>query len=352
MRLLLPSTTIIAALGGAACHQVAKDSTNRDAIVKTKFASDVEAAYKSDPLGQRQQSLQHKRSLAKVRAERSNVTKETQLPDVGILRSGDGGDTTKSNRVFFPLFRHGQKKMSRDEVQRFLQEEEVANTCPVGCPQEFCDCGAEFGEVKYCTKEMLSVCDRGIVSRCVKEEDIEFYEKTYCAFSECVESGQPYENCACGYYEAYCQLFYDYEESFESCVTAECCENTPADDRATCIPAMQPTTNPTAAPTATVPPTVSPTVRFCSCCFAFMHIYNYLNFTCSSEFLLLGIIINLIYRALQLQPSPVSQLSLLSHHRRHHRVVSQPHLQNQLHWLVPVHLRSLLFLQRCVHIFL
>eukprot|EP00984_Skeletonema_dohrnii_P016886 scaffold7567_cov131-Skeletonema_dohrnii-CCMP3373.AAC.1 len=255
MRLQVSAATI-AVLSGT-CHQwVASAQTNKDAdnaMLRSKFARDVEQAYKSDPMGQRQQ-LQKKRSLEK-RKERNNNSHSnaTKKVDVGILAAA-------TTSPIYPQFLYGQKRMGKEERQRFLQEEEGGSTssCPSGCPQEFCDCGATYKEVEFCTKEMLSVCERGLVPRCVRTEDIEFYEETYCPFSECIENNEPEEICNCDYYSNYCTLFYEFEDSFESCVTAECCDKSPAGEKATCIPGLQPTFNPTSTPTVSVPPTASP----------------------------------------------------------------------------------------------
>jgi hypothetical protein len=269
MRLLVPSATIIV-LSGTGRHQsvASAKANNKDAanaILRSKFARDVEAAYKSDPMGQRRQ-LQKKRSLERKERSNNNKSNATKKVDVGILTAAGGRrETMEKDTPIYPVFLHGLKRMGKEEKQRFLQDEEVQQTCPSGCPQEFCDCGFANKEVKYCTKEMLSVCERGLVSRCVRTEDIEFYEETYCPFAECVESNEPYENCSCGYYASYCTLFYEFEESFDKCVTAECCEKTPDGEKATCIPALQPTSTPTGTPTSSMPPTASPTVRFHVC---------------------------------------------------------------------------------------
>lgn len=261
MRLQVPAATIAVLSGTTSHHQwVASAETSKDAsvdsILKSKFARDVEAAYKSDPMGQRRQHLQRKRSLETQRRNNNSNSNATKKVDVGIL--------TATSTPIYPQFLHGQKRMGKEERHRFLEEEEEETqpVCPSGCPQEFCDCGWKYKEVQYCTKEMLSVCERGLVSRCVRTEDIEFYEETYCPYAECVENNEPEEKCSCDYYSNYCRLFYEYDDAFESCVTAECCEKTPAGEKATCVPGMQPTSNPTGTPTASAPPTVAPTVRF------------------------------------------------------------------------------------------
>ncbi len=259
MRLQVNAATISVLSGTwAASADTSKNAVN--AILKSKFARDVEAAYKLDPMGQRQK-MQKKRSLETKKKRNnnsnSNATKKMDV-DVGILATG-------SNAAIYPQFLYGQKRMGREETQRFLQDEESKRECPSGCPQEFCDCGWTFKEVQYCTKEMLSVCERGLVSRCVRTEDIEFYEETYCPYAACVENNESEEVCHCDYYSNYCKLFYEYDDAFDSCVTAECCEKTPAGEKATCVPALQPTFTPTATPTASMAPTVAPSVRFCVC---------------------------------------------------------------------------------------
>jgi len=285
MRLLVPSATIVV-LSGTGNHVVAAAHANTDdaanAILRSKFARDVEAAYKSDPMGQRHE-LQRKRSLE--RKEHSNFKSiATQKVDVGILTAAGGRETIENNTPIYPVFLHGLKRMGKEEKQRFLQseEDEAPKTCPSGCPQEFCDCGFTQGEVKYCTKEMLSVCERGLVSRCVPAEEVQFYEALYCTFAECVESNGSYENCACEYYASYCTSYYDYEESFDKCVTAECCEKSPDGEKATCLPALQPTSTPTGTPTNSMPPTLSPSVRF-HVCFVFETPYVALVFNSAQQ---------------------------------------------------------------------
>ena len=286
MRLLVPSTTI--AVLSAGTHQLlvaSAETNNKDAanaIVRSKFARDVEAAYKSDPMGQRQQ-LQKKRALERKERD-NNKSNPTKKVDVGILTVGGSRQAKENITPIYPQFLHGLKRMGKEEKQRFLQDAEVQPNCPSGCPQEFCDCGWLNKEVKYCTPEMKGVCDRGLVARCVQSEDVEFYEETYCKFAECVENNEPYEDCACGYYANYCTLFYEFEESFDACVTAECCENTPQNEKATCVPALQPTANPTGSPTNSMPPTAPPTVRFYVCFFLrYISCYSCFQFS-SPEF--------------------------------------------------------------------
>ena len=250
--LIRVSAAKIAVLFGTAAAET-KDTAQ--AILRSNFARDVESAYKSDPMGHRQQ-FRKKRSLKRKEINTSsNATNKNEV-DVGILAAGGSSVTQK----IYPLFLHGQQKMGKEERQRFLQDEQAQKICPPGCPQEFCDCGFQKEEVKYCTKEMLSVCERGIVSRCVRDDYLAFYEETYCPFSECVENNEPYENCSCEYYADYCTLYYHLDDAFDKCVTAECCDKTPQEEKATCIPELQPTVNPTGTPTQSAPPTVAPTV--------------------------------------------------------------------------------------------
>lgn len=255
MRLQVSAATIAVLSGNWAVS--ADTSKNADnAFLKSNFARDVEAAYKSDPMGQRQK-MKRERLLGtkKKRSNNSSSNTTTKVDvDVGILANG-------SNTPIYPMFLHGQKRMGKEETQRFLQDGELQRECPSGCPQEFCECGWEFKEVSYCTKEMLGVCERGLVSRCVRTEDIEFYEETYCPYAACVENNEPDEVCHCDYYSNYCRLFYEYDEAFDSCVTAECCEKTAPGEKATCVPDLQPTFNPTEAPTVSAAPTVAPSVR-------------------------------------------------------------------------------------------
>ena len=258
MRLQVPAATIAVLSGTTSHHQWVASAKDDNAILKSKFARDVEAAYKSDPMRQRQQIQKNRSFEAKKRDNDDSNSNATKKVDVGILATG-------SSTPIYPQFLYGQKRMGMEERRRFLQDEEEEETqrkCPSGCPQEFCECGWKFKEVAYCTKEMLSVCERGLVSRCVRPEDIEFYEETYCPYSECVENNEPDEKCHCEYYSNYCRLFYEDPDAFDSCVTAECCEKTPVGEKAACVPGLQPTSNPTGTPTASIPPTVSPTVRF------------------------------------------------------------------------------------------
>ena len=284
MRIQIPSKTI-AVLSGATClnqlvastAETAKDSTNT-IILRSKFARDVAASYELDPMGQRQRSSS-RQNRALERNKRAGRNNAKMKVDVGILTASGNGET-KRKEVIYPLFLHGQKRKGKEEVQRILQDtaEAYVQGCPTGCPEEFCLCGWTHKEVKFCTKEMLDVCDRGLLSMCVPEKEIDFYETTYCVFSECIESGEKlYEECSCEYYGNYCTQFYDYQESFDKCVTADCCETTPIAEMATCIPAMQPTIAPTGSPSVNPPPSASPTVRFLDWLFCFV-----LGFSCVS----------------------------------------------------------------------
>ena len=85
MLIRVPAATI-AVLFGSARPTAAETKDTARAILISKFARDVESAYKSDPMGRRQQ-LQKKRSLKrKERNTNSNATTENEV-DVGILAS-------------------------------------------------------------------------------------------------------------------------------------------------------------------------------------------------------------------------------------------------------------------------
>jgi len=323
MRLQVNAATISVLSGTwAASADTSKNAVN--AILKSKFARDVEAAYKLDPMGQRQK-MQKKRSLETKKKRnnksKSNATKKMDV-DVGILATG-------SNAAIYPQFLYGQKRMGREETQRFLQDEESKRECPSGCPQEFCDCGWTFKEVQYCTKEMISVCERGLVSRCVRTEDIEFYEETYCPYAACVENNESEEVCHCDYYSNYCRLFYEYDDAFDSCITAECCEKTPAGEKATCVPALQPTFTPTATPTASMAPTVAPSVRF-YVCFGSISYDVFLVFNSAHQRLIL-LLAYTFTRELPHQQYPVDHRSQVSPHHLLRSAAAQPRLQSQLH---------------------
>ena len=67
--------------------------------------------------------------------------------------------------------------------------------------------------------------------------------------------GGTYAECECEFRANYCNLYYEFEESTESCAIAACCEETEDKKKHTCIPELMPTTTPSAAPSQSDPPT-------------------------------------------------------------------------------------------------
>mmetsp|Transcript_30985 Transcript_30985/g.69551 ORF Transcript_30985/g.69551 Transcript_30985/m.69551 type:complete len:510 (-) Transcript_30985:196-1725(-) len=138
--------------------------------------------------------------------------------------------------------------------------EEEEFVCPMNCPQDFCDCAEEFKEAKLCAEELDSICRNDQLRFCTPEKYKDFYTATYCPFAECLSVDKdPYADCACQYYRNYCTLYYDFEEVFDACEAADCCQELPTEEKHICLKELAPTTSPTGTPTMTQAPSVSPT---------------------------------------------------------------------------------------------
>ncbi|EJK57943.1 hypothetical protein THAOC_21967 [Thalassiosira oceanica] len=138
--------------------------------------------------------------------------------------------------------------------------EEEEFVCPMNCPQDFCDCAEEFKEAKLCAEELDSICRNDQLRFCTPEKYKDFYTATYCPFAECLSVDKdPYADCACQYYRNYCTLYYDFEEVFDACEAADCCQELPTEEKHICLKELAPTTSPTGSPTMTQAPSVSPT---------------------------------------------------------------------------------------------
>ena len=99
------------------------------------------------------------------------------------------------------------------------------------------------------------VCARELLSECVPDEYLPFYERTYCPFAECMsKTTASYESCECDYYKDYCELYYQFEESIGKCEVSTCCEGEGSDTKWKCLEAFSPTYNPTDAPTDSTNP--------------------------------------------------------------------------------------------------
>ena len=134
--------------------------------------------------------------------------------------------------------------------------------CPVNCPQDFCDCAEKFKEAKFCAEELDSICRNDQLRFCTPEKYKPFYDAAYCPFAECLSVNKnPFEDCSCQYYRNYCTLYYDFQESFDACEAADCCQELPTEEKHVCLAELAPTTSPTGSPTMTQAPSVSPTVR-------------------------------------------------------------------------------------------
>ena len=209
-------------------------------------------------------------------------------PDAGILSCGagrscvpDGGSSSfpdgspRGRCAPAPAFpaRRGAARAALGWGRRALQAgggggggglgpESVAAgaECPPGCPAEFCACARDGGDSAACAPELDDVCRRDLLSACVPDQWLAFYENTYCPFAACLAvERRGYAECACGYYRNYCDLYYDFETSLEKCAVAACCEREGGGRQAKCLPALQPTAPPTPQPTDSRPPSAPPT---------------------------------------------------------------------------------------------
>eukprot|EP00581_Thalassiosira_minuscula_P017612 CAMPEP_0183716166 /NCGR_PEP_ID=MMETSP0737-20130205/10163_1 /TAXON_ID=385413 /ORGANISM="Thalassiosira miniscula, Strain CCMP1093" /LENGTH=596 /DNA_ID=CAMNT_0025945387 /DNA_START=33 /DNA_END=1823 /DNA_ORIENTATION=- len=134
----------------------------------------------------------------------------------------------------------------KNRRRRDLQEGSNPFDCPTGCPQDFCDCATNDGNVQNCAAELHSVCVNGTLTNCVPENFINFYREVYCNFASCLVNGTSYEDCSCGYYKDYCNLYYGIVDSLERCEASECCAGAvDSQEKYMCLPAFAPTSSPT-----------------------------------------------------------------------------------------------------------
>ena len=294
MRILVSSAGLAAFASSSASAGGHDESPSVfDAATSSRVARDVDESYKQ-------------RSIVRLGEEcvptpTSDSNTEGGKLDVGVLfceeylscasdnTSSTGGRCTKTltmdvvdGRPTQAIFRknrrvqHITKSQPRNlqtdnsELEGTEEEEEEEFVCPMNCPQEFCDCAEEFGEAKQCAEELDSICRNDQLRFCTPEKYKDFYDAAYCPFAECLTVDKdPFEDCACHYYRNYCTLYYEFEQSFDACETADCCQELPTEEKHTCLPELAPTTSPTGNPTLTQAPSVSPTVRririLCTC---------------------------------------------------------------------------------------
>mmetsp|Transcript_11359 Transcript_11359/g.23944 ORF Transcript_11359/g.23944 Transcript_11359/m.23944 type:complete len:548 (-) Transcript_11359:450-2093(-) len=141
------------------------------------------------------------------------------------------------------------------QTSRFLQSSFI---CPANCPKDFCKCAEKHGNGVDCVKELNDICVDGMLFECVPYEFITYYEETYCPFAACMRNGGKYWECECEFQRDYCNMYYEYVESEQSCEIAACCDLQEGKQKASCIPALAPTATPSSAPTVTSLPTASP----------------------------------------------------------------------------------------------
>eukprot|EP00578_Thalassiosira_sp_NH16_P009701 CAMPEP_0181108210 /NCGR_PEP_ID=MMETSP1071-20121207/17509_1 /TAXON_ID=35127 /ORGANISM="Thalassiosira sp., Strain NH16" /LENGTH=591 /DNA_ID=CAMNT_0023191799 /DNA_START=111 /DNA_END=1883 /DNA_ORIENTATION=+ len=160
------------------------------------------------------------------------------------------------------------------EPWRILQEgkgPQIDCDAASACPAELCTCAASteegYPDAQDCAAELNAVCTTGNTEQCFDYENIDFYDYTYCPFAACYLEGNDYDECACGYYQDYCELYRAYigdayPDIADKCTVAECCDGAGTkDERVACIPEMMPSAKPSASPSETQSegPTASPT---------------------------------------------------------------------------------------------
>ncbi len=300
MRIVLPSAAI-AAFTGSCCvsadepvneHHV----TRGQSLLISQITRDGDGSYKSS--NTRNRSLDDECNTFISGGDSNTMDSVSGLADVGILGCGPnqtcepdgssdlGGRCTMSSvsaqfdlpdtLVTIAAFSNRRGINKKPQALRFLQESDgTTNTtgdyeeqvCPPDCPQQFCDCAHADGSAEKCAAELHSVCINDLLSSCVPDSFMSFYNDTYCPFASCIAfEGKSYEECTCAYYQNYCDVYYAYMESIEKCAIANCCDGKPDGTKYSCIPGMQPTGNPTMAPIFSPRPSTSPTVSCSECC--------------------------------------------------------------------------------------
>ena len=276
MRMIV-SSAHIAILSGSLVASYSNETEEATNKLVNQVAKNVDLAYSSHSFFRLQQSLRTLSSPSK--GEECN-------PDIGILgcshpqqvciqdiSSSRGGRCFTNARMLhehpnWPMFHHRRWMNHRANVKlkqqspRLLQS--VSITCPVNCPQNFCDCAQLYDEVKYCATSFYSLCVDSIVAECVPGRFLPFYEETYCPLAGCLLSERTYQECSCDYYRDYCKLYYQYENSADACAIAACCEAKSVEDKLECIPERMPSAMPSGSPTMSLMPTGYPTVSFFS----------------------------------------------------------------------------------------
>lgn len=290
MRIILPSASIAAVSGAWIVGAARGESRDNDNAAISQVVHDVNEAYRSPnvstTLGRECNSF----DIVVPKAAAKRVGKI----DLGVLGCGpdetcevDGSSSlggrcatataTASASVReggpqFPIFA-SRRRRNTIMRQRSLQTdtailidgtggEEEQFTCPTDCPQEFCDCAQNDGDAHKCAAELHSVCVEDLLEACVPNKWLTFYTQTYCPVARCVHvEKKSYEECECGYYKDYCQVYYAYENSIDKCEIGDCCDSQPLELKFTCLPALEPTESPTMSPTISLAPSSSPTVR-------------------------------------------------------------------------------------------
>lgn len=277
MRIVLPSAIIAFACHASLAHAgddgPANDSGVATNAVRSRVAQDMNAAYRD----QRSNDECNKYSSKGVVTEKDSGAGV----DVGILgclsnqtcqrdaTSSIGGRCMENpTEPIFPKRRDklAEKRRATRSLQQGEVEEEEEDepfVCPRNCPKAFCDCAQDDGDAFKCADELHDVCTANRVGACVPDEYLVFYQDTYCTFAECIiEDNRPYPECACEYYQSYCDIYYETLESLDECVVSTCCQGSDAENKFACLPALAPTYSPTLNPTLSFMPSASPTVSF------------------------------------------------------------------------------------------
>ena len=214
----------------------------------------------------------------------SSSRKGSRYPDQGVLASqcpsprqvcdpdgssSLGGRCRDANAGIASALMQTQR-----EPWRILQEgkgPQIDCDAASACPAELCTCAASteegYPDAQDCAAELNAVCTTGNTEQCFDYEIRDFYDYTYCPFAACYLEGNDYDECACGYYQDYCELYRayigdEYPDIADKCTIAECCDGAGTkDERVACIPEMMPSAKPSASPSETQSegPTASPT---------------------------------------------------------------------------------------------
>lgn len=268
MHLIFPPATIT--LIFASTIKAAAGTDENQVRLKSLIAGDVNDAYSTKSTGLRTPASIGDECMPPATLDTNAIRSVETKPDVGVMTQ-----CHPLGQVCVPdgsssLGGHCRSKASistrkAQTPRRHLLENPFV--CPSTCPEDLCACAnsTELGypDAQDCAPEINDVCTSGDTPKCFGADSLEFYEQTYCAFATCWLDGNRYEDCACGYYQNYCNLYGDYVDSYpeiaDKCAVAACCDQAnDGDEKIMCVPAMMPSAQPSTNPTATAVPSTSP----------------------------------------------------------------------------------------------